>query len=344
MNTTDKTLFQTFLETPLGEENALAIVRTFIQRCRFDNFLESFILSEISSYCKYSQTGRDVCVALLARVSSSPKFARKFVWDVKYCGYPLTFSLGREFSCESNIIHIRRDEEVELYRSVFGSGQSKGATKDGCFLYPLSFSLFHEMGHSASSDFVIAADQSLIDDSFNAASRFFTLEIDVSNYQRKMDELCDNASQMETSEQKQYCDKMNWLYPYLLPGNIFARAEQMKVLAETPEGRMRLVWHGSCEIWQILGIACLPSDEGKTLYINKLCDTALFAKLGKPLCCDHCDQPKTADGADSYHVLNFVTSYRQNDEAYRALLGVFDVDYDDYLRRLRSGAKGMGGE
>lgn len=110
--------------------------------------------------------------------------------------------------------------------------------------------------------------------------------------------------------------------------------EQIIKKMSSPAFIAQMMLNSPGEIWQIIGLACVKSKNGTTLYINELSDFVLSLNLGTPIRADH------LGGLTENRMAIFAPTYakfRLNFELYDALFKIYGSSLNEYLDKLSNG-------
>jgi hypothetical protein len=324
------------LEAPSRE--AISFIMEALSKSQFsDELFKTKILGDIFAGCAKSKVCRNLFVTLIARILSQPFQSAKIVNGTTDQTH--SFGFHRSQLSESGYNSIAVDYEDETcYRSFFHHSSAVKEVESGVFAYTddtvPGYTLYHESGHSISSDFFNVAFILGMDKTMELMSRITTAIPD----ELALHDFFDRLKTAPPDIQDIFVKSFNGIIGRISQ-NIDETKSQMFQILLSQDDIVKLLFSNVVEIFQIIGLALLNHNDKNTLYINLLSDFNLILDLGMPIRCAHrAWRPDTAQ--DIYKFLipqKLYVQHRMNADFYGALLPVYGSTMEQYVSKLMFG-------
>lgn len=295
---------QAFLKL-LGSESSL--MNDFNEYFSFENEkLRNDVLTSVEIGCAKSKIFRDLMVCYLALSQSnlllSPDGNSK-----------VAFKRSDRSHCDINSGNVYLSGKAIGFRSYFKGDNA--CTLESPYIFgmanPIERTLFHECGHAVGKNFNKLSYSVSDSDSYGTCVDYYNI---ISNF-------------LPTSLNIEYLQKKE---AFSIP------SDEKYEMDSSPSAAFRTqrLLSDPGEIWQILGLAYVATDEKNILYINKLSDLTLSLSSAIPIRIDHLGM---SEDEESMFPPDYIKVEPFNPELYDTLFKLHGTSLRQYQNKLAPG-------
>ncbi|GHU11142.1 hypothetical protein FACS189449_01980 [Alphaproteobacteria bacterium] len=316
-----------------------------------DPLLKDTIGKDLHEMATASQTYRNLILTLIAWSEASPKICDAIADGFEPCfSRNIIFTQDQRLNASSTYNQISLCyKKHTLHSSLFG--QPPDTPVDGLYWqqWPKGCMLFHEIGHTVSSNIADADGKLGLDDAFSikVASKLADIVVNPDVLEKQI-ALATQVAQEHPELHGFFVDFYNQEFRTSCRSIDEVIAHQ-RTVSESIEALTKFLFGTSMEILQIAGLHCARHLERNVLYINKLSDFALCAEMGWPIRYDHSGKTTELPGAEvseEYRKIKqfsdrleacgqLVICHGMNRPLHQWLFRVFGYDMADYEKRLK---------